>query len=369
MGVNHNIQRLRDAGVSIWLDTLSRQLLRSGEFEVLTRDYGVTGVTSNPTIFANAIRDSDLYDGQLRALEVAGEGDPRELFFDLALADVTEAAGVLRGEYVRTTGRDGLVSFECTPDLADDTDATIAQALDLWHRLEQPNVMIKVPGTEAGLPAIEELTRLGVNVNVTLLFSVERYEQVMDSYVRGLEARARDRQPLGSVTSTASFFLSRIDSKVDPQLPERSPLRGQVALASARVAYARYVRRFSGPEWDRLVQQGARTQRPLWASTATKNSAYSDLLYVSDLVAPDVVSTMPVHTLRAFADHGDVRRTIGTAYGAARRTLAGAGAAGVDLPSVTSALEREGIAAFCDSYHQLLDIVQSKLGAIGSSSR
>ena len=241
MPVNENLRRLREAGVSIWLDTLSRQLLQSGEFEQLTRDYGITGATSNPTIFAKAITGSDLYDEQLGALAVAGEGSSlQEAFFALALVDVREAARLLRPEYDRTGGRDGFISFECTPDLADDTDATIAQATMLWERLDEPNVMIKVPGTDAGLPALEELTRRGVNVNITLLFSVERYEQVIDAYVRGLTARAEAGEPLAQIASVASFFLSRIDSKVDPRLPARSATRGQVAIASARVAYQRY---------------------------------------------------------------------------------------------------------------------------------
>lgn len=270
-----------DAGVSIWLDTLSRQLLESGEFAELIRDYSVTGATSNPTIFAKAITGSDLYDRQLRRLADARERDPQELFFSLALEDVREAAGLLRAEYDRSEGCDGFISFECTPDLADDTQATIAQASELWERLAQPNVMIKVPGTTAGLPAIEELTRLGININITLLFSVERYEEVIDAYIRGLDARADAGEPVEQISSVASFFLSRIDTKVDQQLRDDSPLRGQVALASARVAYQRYVTKFAGPEWERLAQLGAKPQRPLWASTGTKNPDYSDVLYVA----------------------------------------------------------------------------------------
>jgi transaldolase len=365
---NENLRRLHDAGVSIWLDTLSRQLLESGEFEELITDYSVTGATSNPTIFAKAITGSDLYDAQLRALAEAGEHDAQKLFFSLALDDVREAARLLRPEYDRTGGTDGFISFECTPDLADDTEATIAQATDLWQRLDRPNVMIKVPGTEAGLSAIEELTRQGVNVNVTLLFSIQRYEQVIDAYLRGLRARADAGQPIESITSVASFFLSRIDSKVDPQLPDDSPLRGQVAIASARVAYQRYLTKFAGPAWEALEQAGARRQRPLWASTGTKNPAYSDVLYVSELVGPDVVNTMPDHTLHAFADHGQVSRTLDADSEAARQALADAALAEVDLAAVTAELEREGVQAFCDSYHQLLDCIQSKLGTLARTA-
>ena len=241
MAPNPNLQRLHEAGVSIWLDTLSRELLDSGEFAELIRDSSITGATSNPTIFAKAITGSDLYDEQLRQLAASGQSDTRELFFSLALDDIRDAAELLRPEYDRAGGADGFISFECTPDLADDTDATVAQAIDLWQRIDQPNAMIKVPGTDAGVPAIQELTRRGVNVNITLLFSVERYEEVIDAYLRGLRARLDAGEPLESISSVASFFLSRIDTKVDAQLPEDSPLRGRLALASARVAYQRYL--------------------------------------------------------------------------------------------------------------------------------
>jgi transaldolase len=364
MTPNANLHQLHEAGVSIWLDTLSRQLVRGGEFASLVDDYSVSGATSNPTIFEKAITGSDAYDEQLGALTSDGTRDPQELFFALALDDVRDAAQVLRPAYDGSEGRDGFISFECTPDLADDTDATIAQATDLWRRLDRPNVMIKVPGTRAGLPAIEELTRLGVNVNITLLFSVERYEEVIDAYISGLGARAEAGEPLGSISSVASFFLSRIDTKVDERLATDSPLRGLAALASARVAYQCFLAKFSGPAWESLREQGARLQRPLWASTGTKNPAYSDVLYVSELIGPDVVNTMPEHTLRAFADHGAVTRTLDAEPEAAEHTLAELPAAGIDLGSVSAELEREGVQSFCASYHQLLDCIESKLGVV-----
>ena len=279
MAPNPNLQRLRQAGVSIWLDTLSRELLQTGEFAELIDDYGVTGATSNPTIFAKAITDSDRYDGQLRALVAGGERDTQELFFALALDDIRAAARLLNPAYEHSAGGDGFVSFECTPDLADDAGATIDQATSLWQRLAQPNVMIKVPGTAAGLPAIEELTRRGVNINITLLFSIERYEQVIDAYLRGLSARAGAGEPVDKIASVASFFLSRIDTTVDALLPDGSELRGAVALASARVAYDRYLTRFAGAEWERLERLGAKRQLPLWASTKP-DPAYSDALRV-----------------------------------------------------------------------------------------
>src|SRR5215831_10879650 len=363
MAPNPNLQRLHEAGVSIWLDTLSRELLETGGFAELIRDYGVTGATSNPTIFAQAITGSDRYDDQLRELAAGGQRDPQELFFALALDDVRAAARLLRPAYEASGGNDGFISFECTPDLADDTAATIDQATSLWQRLGQPNVMIKVPGTEAGLPAIEELTRRGVNVNITLLFSVGRYEQVIDAYLRGLAARAGAGEPVDQIASVASFFLSRIDTKADALLDPGSPLRGGLAIASARVAYQRYRAKFAGAGWERLAGLGARPQRPLWASTGTKNPDYSDVRYVSELIGPGVINTMPDHTLHAFADHGAVARTVDADPGAAERTLAAAAAAGIDLAALTAQLEREGVSSFCDSYHQLLDCIERKLTA------
>ena len=356
---------LHDAGVSIWLDTLSRGLLETGEFARLIDEDAVTGATSNPTIFANAIMGSDRYDDQLHDLAGSGVTDLREAFFALALDDVRTAADALRPAYERSGGRDGFVSFECTPDLADDAGATIGQALDLWERLAAANVMIKVPATEAGLPAIEELTRRGVNVNVTLLFAVERYEQVIDAYLRGLEARTAAGQPLDTIASVASFFVSRIDVKADAVLDRDSPLRGRVAIANARIAYQRYLTWFAGERWEALRRVGARSQLPLWASTGTKDPAYSDVLYVEQLIGPDVVNTMPEATLRAFADHGRVARTLDADPGEAERTLDAARAAGVDLERVTAELTREGVQAFCASYRQLLDRIQSKLPRLG----
>lgn len=362
MTVNQKLSSLHEAGVSIWLDTLSRQLLRSGEFAKLIRDCSVTGATTNPTIFANAVSQSNLYDDQLRALSETGLRELQELFFALALDDVRDAATLLRPVYERSRGRDGFVSFECTPDLAHDTEATIRQALDLWQRLSLPSVMIKVPGTTAGLAAIERLTTAGVNVNVTLLFSVARYEEVIDAYLRGLTARADAGLPVSPVASVASFFLSRIDGKIDDKLP--APLRGRVAIASAQLAYERYRAKFTGHAWQELERLGARPQRPLWASTGTKNPAYSDTLYVSELVRAGVVNTMPLQTLHAFADHGRVDASLGPDPVTAHRTLADAEAAGVDLTATASALEREGVSSFCDSYRRLLDCLQSKIGTL-----
>ena len=366
---NTHLRELQDAGVSIWLDTLSRELLESGEFRELVHDYAVTGATSNPTIFAKAITGSDRYDEQLRAALAAGIADTQELFFEIALEDVRRAAGMLRPVYDATAGHDGFISFECTPDLADDTQATITQARDLWWRLDLPNVMIKVPATEAGVPAIEELTAEGVNVNVTLLFSVERYEQVLGAYLRGLERRVNASGPVDAISSVASFFVSRVDAKADALLGPDSALRGEVAIANAHRAYGRYLERFAGERWDALCALGARRQRPLWASTGTKDPAYSDVLYVERLIAPGVVNTMPEQTLRAFADHGNARRALDTDLSQAERTLAKTAEAGLDLEVITAALERDGVRSFCSSYHELLDCIGSKLPALAGSQR
>ena len=356
----NRLQQLHDAGVSIWLDTLSRELLDSGAFGALIADSAVTGATSNPTIFAKAITGSDAYDDQIRAAVASGARDPQELFFALALDDVRHAADLLRPTYDASAGRDGFISFECTPDLADDTAATVEQALMLWGRLARPNVMIKVPATAAGIPAIEVLTARGVNVNVTLLFSVERYEQVIDAYVAGLERRVSRGQPVDAIASVASFFVSRVDTKADHLLPADSNLRGRVAIANAHRAYGRYSQRFAGERWWALGAAGARPQRPLWASTGTKDPAYSDVLYVEELIAPDVVNTMPEATLRAFADHGQAARVLSANTATAEDTLRQAQDAGIDLAAITAQLEREGVQSFCASYHELIDRIKTK---------
>jgi transaldolase len=364
----NRLQALHDAGVSIWLDTLSRGLLDSGEFARLIADCAVTGATSNPTIFAKAITGSDRYDDQLRAAVAHGTDDPQELFFALALDDIRRAADMLRPAYDESDGRDGFVSFECTPDLADDTQATIEQAIELWGRIDRPNVMIKVPATEAGIPAIEELTARGVNVNITLLFSLTRYDQVIDAYIAGLERRRAAGEGVDAISSVASFFVSRVDAKVDPLLPAGSELRGRVAIANAHRAYARYRERFADERWLALREAGARPQRPLWASTGTKDPGYSDVLYVEELIAPEVINTMPEATLRAFADHGNVGRAPSVDAEAAAETLLRADGAGIDVAAITAALEREGVHSFCASYHQLLHCIEAKKARIATAS-
>lgn len=358
--MTERLASLTDAGVSIWLDSLSRDLINGGELASLIADSHVTGATSNPTIFESAITTSDSYDDQIRELHQRGLHDPSELFFALALDDVRAAADAFADVYESTGGRDGFVSFECTPDLADDTDATVDQARELWRRLNRPNVMIKVPATAAGVPAIGALTAEGINVNVTLLFGLQRYHQVIDAYLEGLERRHARGAPLEDIASAASFFVSRVDTKVDAMLPAASSLRGRVAIANAHRAYHQYLAHFDGPRWQRLREAGARTQRPLWASTGAKNPSYRDTLYVEQLIGPDVINTMPRATLEAFADHGDVARTVDAEPNEAESILVQAQEAGVDLARVADDLEREGVEAFCDAYRRLRECITSR---------
>jgi transaldolase len=353
----NRLGELHAAGVSIWLDTLSRDLLESGRFELLQVERAVTGATSNPTIFAKAIGGSDRYDEQLASLLDAGVDDAREQFLELALEDVRRAARTLRPVHERSDGDDGFVSLEVTPDLAYDSAATVAQADDLWRRLAAPNVMIKVPATEPGVGAIEELTAAGVNVNVTLLFSLSRYAQVIEAYMRGLERRLDVGLPLAGIRSVASFFVSRVDAKADARLPAGSPLRGTVGIANARAAYRRYRAAFGGERWRRLAERGAAPQRPLWASTAPKDPAYRDVVYLERLGLPGSVLTVPEPILDAFADHGEPRPAVPSPE---VRDELEAAATAVGLDAITAGLEREGVDAFCDSYAELLVTIERR---------
>jgi transaldolase len=365
----NRLQHLQDAGVSIWLDDLSRELLDSGELMRLVREQAVTGATSNPTIFAKAIAASDRYDRQLRGAIERGVSDPHEIFFDLALEDVHRAADVFRGVHELGDGRDGFVSFECTPDLADDAEATIEQALAVRDRLDVPNLLIKVAATDAGITAIQELTARGVSVNVTLLFSLRRYEQAIAAYWAGLERRLGAGKSITQLTSVASFFVSRVDGKVDPRLAPDSPLRGRIAIANAQLAYARYLETLDTPRWRRLAEAGAKAQRPLWASTGTKDPDYSDVRYIEELIAPDTISTIPMKTLVAFSDHGDVGGSLGGDAAVAERLLAELDEADVDLVAITDELERQGVDSFRDSYRDLLASIEAKAAELRADAR
>jgi transaldolase len=365
----NRLQHLHRTGVSIWLDDLSRELLETDTLMRLVQEVAVTGATSNPTIFAKAIADSDRYDAQIRSAVASGCRDPQDIFFELALEDVRRGADILRAVYELSNGSDGFVSFECTPDLADDAEATVRQALEIRERLDVPNLLIKVAATDAGITAIEELTASGVSVNVTLLFSLDRYEQAMSAYCTGLERRAAASKPLTDVSSVASFFVSRVDSAVDSWLPVSSPLRGRIAIANAQRAYARYLEGLRSFRWRRLEANGARPQRPLWASTGTKNTLYSDVRYVQELIAPGVINTMPLATMRAFLGHGDIGGSMGADGRTPGRLLRELAEADVDLGAITHELERRGVDSFRGSYREVLSSIEAKGTELRGSER
>jgi transaldolase len=363
---NERLGQLAEAGVSIWLDDLSRERLNSGNLQQLITDKHVVGVTTNPTIFASALAKGDAYDTQIRDLAARG-ASVEDAVREITVADVQQACDVFSGTWEASGGVDGRVSLEVDPGLARDTEGTVAQALDLWKAVDRPNLLVKIPATEAGIPAITRALAEGVSVNVTLIFSVERYRAVMDAYLDGLERAAANGHELAGIASVASFFVSRVDSEIDKRLEaigsdEALALRGKAAVANSRLAYAAYEEVFSSDRWAALEAKGARRQRPLWASTGVKNPDYSDTLYVTELVVADTVNTMPEKTLDAFADHGEVHgdRVTGTAEQAQEVFDAVAGL-GVDLTEVFLALEDEGVDKFEKSWAELGDTVTGQL--------
>ncbi|WP_053202967.1 transaldolase [Jiangella muralis] len=368
MNTNDPLGRLSAEGVAIWLDDLSRDRLTTGNLQSLIDDKHVVGVTTNPSIFQAAITKSSLYDDDLR--RHAGQGsDADAAVRDLTTDDVRAAADLFGPVAQRSTNGDGRVSIEVDPRLAHDTGATIAQAEELWAEVDRPNVFVKIPATKAGLPAITAGIAAGISVNVTLIFSIDRYREVMDAYQAGLEQRVAAGESLDGIASVASFFVSRVDSEIDKRLEsigsdEALALRGQSAIANARLAYAAYEDVIAAERWQRLEQAGAQRQRPLWASTSTKNPDYDDTMYVTQLVAPDTVNTMPEATIEAVADHGDITGdTIRPNRENAWNTLAAVRAAGVDLDDVSEVLEREGVEKFETSWNDLLESVNAKLEA------
>ncbi len=360
------LKALADAGVSIWLDDLSRERLRSGNLQQLITDSHVVGVTTNPTIFAGALADGAAYDEQVRQLAARG-ASIEDAIREITVADVQQACDVFSGTWEATGGVDGRVSLEVDPGLARDTEGTVAQALDLWKAVDRPNLLVKIPATEAGLPAITRALAEGVSVNVTLIFSVERYRLVMGAYLDGLEQAAANGHALAGITSVASFFVSRVDSEIDKRLEkigteEALALRGKAGVANSRLAYAAFQDVFSGPRWDALAAQGAKAQRPLWASTGVKNPDYSDTLYVTELVVADTVNTMPEKTLQAFADHGELHGDAVTGTAAqAQEVFDAVAAVGVDLTDVFLVLEDEGVDKFEKSWAELGQTVQGQL--------
>jgi transaldolase len=372
------LQQLTDQGVAVWVDSIARDWIQKGELRRLRDQFQVVGVTSNPTIFQKAMGEGSFYDEDIARLAREGR-DAGAIFEALALDDIKAAARDLEPVWERTGGRDGRVSFEVPPEIADDTQATIGETRRLFDALHRPNVFIKIPATAAGVPAIRASIAAGVNVNVTLIFSIARYREVIEAYLAGLEALAEAGGDLNEVASVASFFVSRVDTLVDKELqdlvdkggPEAEPARtrlGTAAVDNAKLAYEVFEQSFRGPRWEQLERQGARVQRPLWASTSTKNPEYRDVLYVEELVARDTVNTMPLETIEAFADHGEVRgQTVKEDLDRARRLWSDLAELGIDEQEVGRRLEREGVEKFADSYNGAVETIEAKRARLGGS--
>ncbi len=358
----NSLRALQDYGQSVWLDYIHRNLITTGELKRLVTDDGLSGVTSNPTIFQKAIGEGTDYDDILRTiLKAEPDIDTQTLYERLAIEDIQMATDILRPVYDATDGLDGLVSLEPSAQLAYDTKATITEARRLWRLVDRPNLMIKVPSTPEGIPAVETLIAEGININITLMFSLTHYEAVAQAYIRGLERTADPHR----VASVASFFVSRVDTYVDRELekigtPEALALRGKIAIANSKLAYRRFREIFYGEPFAALRQQGAQVQRPLWGSTSTKNPAYHDVLYVEELIGPDTVNTIPPTTLNAFRDHGQVRPSLLEGLEEAEESLARLAELGVDLDTITEQLQTDGVAAFAASLDQLLAELEQK---------
>ena len=372
---------LTKLGQSIWNDNIERKLITSGELKRLIDEDGLSGVTSNPAIFEKAIAGSDLYADQLRELATEGKS-PMDIYEALAIRDIQMTADVLKEVYDRTGGTDGFVSLECSPLLANDTAGTIEEARRLWGLLDRPNVMIKIPGTQAGMPAIEQCIYEGININITLLFSLQAYEQTMEAYIRGLERRADENKPITNIASVASFFVSRIDTAADKELERRiekatdeaekaklQSLLGRIAIANAKVAYQRYKKIFHGERFAALKQNGAQVQRPLWASTSTKNPVYPDVYYVEALMGPETVDTLPPATIVAFRDHGRPRVTIETNMDEERAVLTRLEEVGISLDQVTAHVLADGVRLFVEPFEKLLKTIESRAAEIRNRPR
>jgi transaldolase len=371
------LRRLQDFGQSIWYDNIERNMLFSGRLARLIDEDGLRGITSNPTIFEKAIAHSNDYDDSLAKTLFAGSHqDNRALFFKLAIEDIQGAADLLKPVYDATQGKDGYVSLEVSPDLAYDVEATIAEAERLHQRVNRANLMIKVPATKEGVLAFENLISKGINVNVTLLFSVDRYKAVVEGYLAGLEARLRQGLAVDGIASVASFFVSRVDTATDKLLtkvtadqPAAAELQGQIAIANAKLAYAWYQQIVNSPRFDKLRQAGANTQRLLWASTGTKNPEYSDVLYIDALIGPDTVNTVPPATYDAYKDHGQPSTTLTVGLEEAERHVAMLKNVGIDLDAVTQQLEEEGVQSFAKSFTNLLDAIGAKADLLRNQRR
>jgi transaldolase len=366
-----NLHKLSARGQSVWIDYLSRDLLEQGELKRMMEEDAVVGVTSNPTIFQKAISSGNAYDEQLKEV-LQEEDDPKEIFLQLSSRDVDAATDLLAKAH-EDNAQDGYVSWEVDPTLAYDREATFDEAMRLFKWIEKPNLYVKIPATKPGLGAIEDCVAHGKNINVTLIFSLQRYKEVVEAYLRGLERLVASGGKPSEVHSVASFFVSRVDTEADKRLekigtPDALALRGKLAIANAKLAYEHYQRAFSGPRWEFLESKGATPQRCLWASTSTKNPEYRDVLYVEELIGPHTVDTMPEETIRAFQEHGEVRGdTVLEGWGEAHEVLAQLAAVGVDYDDVVETLELEGVQKFADSFAELLDGVRSKRGELAAA--
>jgi transaldolase len=366
-----NLHELSALGQSVWSDYLSRDMLQTGELERLMTEAAVVGVTSNPTIFQKAISQGERYDAQLKEILDSGETDPKEIFLQLSSHDIADACDLLRKVWDSTAGLDGYVSWEVDPRLAYDRDGTIAEARRLHEWIERPNLYVKIPATEPGLGAIEEMIASGRNINVTLTFSLERHKSVMEAYIRGVERLVASGGDPATVHSVASFFVSRVDTETDKRLDAIGggalELRGKLGVANAKLAYQNSLETFAGPRWEALADKGATKQRCLWASTSTKNPEYSDVLYVDELIGPETVNTMPEETIQAFQDHGRVAETLTQDVDGARKLFLDLRAAGIDYDDVVDTLEREGVQKFSDSFDELMDGIKAKRGELVSA--
>ena len=361
------IQKLTNLGQSLWYDNIQRKLLVNGELRAMIERGDIRGVTSNPTIFQNAIAKTNDYDAALIPLAWAG-WDAEKIFWQLAVEDIQDACDLFASLYAESKGGDGFVSIEVSPNLARDTEGTIKQAQELWNRVNRPNLMVKIPATKEGVPAIRASIAAGINVNVTLIFSLSRYAEVMDAYLTGLEDRVAKNLPLQSIASVASFFVSRVDSKIDPKLPKDSPLLGKAAVANAKLAYEQFESIFTSPRFATLKARfRARAQRPLWASTGTKNPAYPDTLYIDELIGPDTVNTVPPATLDAFRDHGKANLTVTRDLDGIQKIFVDLKALGISMSTVTQELEEEGVKAFADAFTALLASIDERRKSAASS--
>jgi transaldolase len=362
-----NLHKLSALGQSVWIDFLSREMLQTGELARLMDEDAVVGVTSNPTIFQKAMSQGDRYDEQLKEIADSGETDPKEIFLKLSSHDVNDALDLLRPIWDESNGQDGYVSWEVDPNLAYDRDATTAEAKRLHGWIAKPNLYVKIPATKPGLGSIEDMIAAGKNINVTLIFSLERHQEVMEAYVRGLERLVESGGDPATVHSVASFFVSRVDTETDNRLDAiggHDELKGKLGIANAKLAYENYLEVFSGPRWETLAAKRATKQRCLWASTSTKNPAYRDVMYIEELIGPETVNTMPEETIRAFQDHGQVAETLTKDVDAAHKLFDDLATAGVDYDSVVDTLEREGVEKFSDSFTELFDGIRAKRGEL-----